>query len=75
MELVSLLQIEDTIAIDRLLRWYTHRSKTFTYIQNEIVKEHRSRRARGESASIGMVAFRLCEIVCSRPSEVPPLGL
>jgi len=72
MEQVFLLKIDNWFTLEKLVRWYTQRSKTLAYVRNELIKEHRSGK---HSRVVGMPIHRLAEIVCNRPSEEPNLDL
>jgi hypothetical protein len=69
MEHIFRRRIEDSATLEKLLKWYTERSRTIEYVRNEIQKEHRPRKR----SVVGMTITRLSEIILRRPLEAPVL--
>ena len=74
MEKIYVFNIKDEKTLEALIKWYSQRSRTVTYVREGIMQLYRQRKL--EKYEIPKqwslsVAQPLVDLVCNRPVEVP----
>jgi len=74
MEKIHVFNIKDEKTLEALIKWYSQRSGTVTYVRKEVMRLYQQRKSQEyqvpERWSLS-VAQPLVDIVCKRPVEVP----
>lgn len=75
MEKIRVFDIKDELkTLEALIKWYTQRSDTVTYVRKEVMRLYRQRKWENYQVPkqwSRSVAQPLVDIVCNRPVEVP----
>ncbi|KIJ99715.1 hypothetical protein K443DRAFT_160861 [Laccaria amethystina LaAM-08-1] len=74
MEKIYIFNIKDEKTLEALIKWYSQRSRTVTYVREGVMRLYRQRKL--EKYEIPkqwslIVAQPLVDLVCNRPVEVP----
>jgi hypothetical protein len=74
MEKIHVFNIKDEKTLEALIKWYSQRSGTVTYIRKEVIRLYQQRKSEKYQVPkqwSRSIAQPLVDIVCNRPVEVP----